>query len=131
MDPITAIRKRRSSIVPAEQPVRTDGATLTVLTGDAAGQSFELHQDRPTTLGRDPTADIVIDDPTVSRFHARITRSSTGHYMLEDIGSTYGTFVNDRRVQRVILGTGFRVQLGPEHVLRFALLDGGEARQTA
>jgi pSer/pThr/pTyr-binding forkhead associated (FHA) protein len=131
MDPITSIRKRRSSIVPAEQPVRTDRATLTLLTGDAAGQTFEIRQDQPTTLGRDPTADVVIADASVSRIHARITRSLTGHYMLEDLGSTHGTFVNDRRVQRVILGTGFRVQLGPEHVLRFALLDCGDERITA
>lgn len=131
MDASGAYRKHRSSIHPVEQPVRTDRATLTLLTGDDAGQTFVLHEDHPTTLGRDVSADVVIRDPSVSRMHARITRSITGHYTLEDLGSTHGTFVNDRRVARVLLGTGFRVQLGPEHILRFALLDCNEERITA
>jgi len=99
MTAITSI-SRRSSIVPAPHPVRTDRATLTLLTSDAAGQAFELHRDRPTTLGRDPNVDVVIDDPTVSRSHARITRTMTPGIMSPSSSSTWPpmTLPRGRRV---------------------------------
>lgn len=52
----------------------------------------------PITLGRAAPADVILDHPTVSRLHARITPSSNGVWVLEDLGSTNGTFVNGRQV---------------------------------
>jgi pSer/pThr/pTyr-binding forkhead associated (FHA) protein len=49
------------------------------------------------SIGRDPSNDVVLDSPTVSRFHAQIER--VGHrYRLIDLRSANGTFVNDRRI---------------------------------
>jgi hypothetical protein len=74
----------------------TDSPRLVVNQGPEPGQTFVLEQDA-LTLGRDPHNDIVISDPQVSRQHARIVRQ--GNLMVvEDVGSTNGTFVNGMRL---------------------------------
>jgi two-component system cell cycle response regulator len=120
----STVKKRSMPLllaIPAQ--VRTDRATLTLLSGMAAGASFALMRSRPTLIGRGEDADVVIDDTAISRHHAHVYRAVTGHYIIEDLQSTNGTFVNGQRVQRVMLSSGFRVQLGPECVLRFAVVD--------
>src|SRR5215470_3868724 len=62
------------------------------------------------TVGRLTDNDIAIPSPIVSRHHARVIAAG-GHYILEDLGSTNGTFVNGRRVnQRLALQGGEQVQ---------------------
>ena len=51
-----------------------------------------------TTLGREPTNDVVVTEPGASRQHAEIVESDDG-FRLRDLNSTNGTFVNDRRVR--------------------------------
>jgi diguanylate cyclase (GGDEF)-like protein len=102
--------------------VRANLGTLTVLAGPAAGETCTLAQE-VTILGRDAGADVVLEDPTVSRVHARITRSDELQHIIEDLGSTNGTFVAGRRVRRASLTTGDRVQLGRDSLFRFAILD--------
>lgn len=64
--------------------------------GPQPGQTFMIEKD-PVTMGRDPSNNFVINDPQASRQHARITRR--GNMMvLEDLGSTNGTFVNGVRL---------------------------------
>ncbi len=106
-------------------PTRRDRATLMVLAGVGEGATFTLEHD-VTVLGRGTNATIVVDDASVSRRHARITRSADGAYAIEDLGSTNGTFVGGRRVQRATLTSGERVQLGRESVFRFAIVDEAE-----
>jgi hypothetical protein len=72
------------------------GFKLTVRRGPQPNQVYELTKDI-ITLGRDITNDIVVNDPEVSRHHARLTRTPNG-YTLEDLGSTNGTFVNGHRL---------------------------------
>jgi diguanylate cyclase (GGDEF)-like protein len=102
--------------------VRADLGTLTVLAGPAAGATCILEHE-VTVLGRDLRANIVLEDPSVSRVHAQITRSDELHHIIEDLGSTNGTFVAGRRVRRSALTTGDRVQLGRDSLFRFAVLD--------
>jgi predicted component of type VI protein secretion system len=59
-------------------------------------KSFPLVKDE-TTIGRDTTSDIVISDAEISRRHARIYKLGDS-YMVEDLGSTNGTFVNGQRL---------------------------------
>ena len=62
-------------------------------------------------VGRDPTNQIVVDDPSVSREHAAIVAVGNDH-ILEDLASANGTFVNGKRVARRILQHGDVVGFG-------------------
>jgi predicted component of type VI protein secretion system len=73
-----------------------DDSRLVMRAGPQPGQTFVLDQDS-LTLGRDPGNEITIGDPQVSRQHARITRQG-GLTVIEDAGSTNGTFVNGLRL---------------------------------
>lgn len=63
------------------------------------------------SLGRALGSDIVLDDASVSRRHALLSRRG-GSWLLEDQGSTHGCFVNGRRVQAAMLRPGDNLQLG-------------------
>jgi len=110
--------------IPAQ--ARENRATLTLLTGRSAGATFAVQRARPTIIGRAEDADVVLDDSAISRHHARIVRTENGSYLIEDLASTNGTFVNGQTVSRVMLSTGFRVQVGPACVFRFAVVDEAE-----
>lgn len=71
-------------------------ASLVMTQGPAPGETFSL-TDLIVTIGRDLANDIVIQDPEVSRHHARLRRWKHG-YSVEDIGSTNGTSVNGQPV---------------------------------
>jgi hypothetical protein len=73
-----------------------DGFRLVVSQGPQPGQAFVLDRDA-MTVGRDPGNSIAINDPQVSRQHARITNQG-GLMVIEDLGSTNGTFINGMRL---------------------------------
>ncbi|HSB89765.1 MAG TPA: FHA domain-containing protein [Anaerolineales bacterium] len=84
---------------------------LIVRTGPNPGMVFDLTKE-VTMLGRDVTNDIVIGDAEISRQHSRITRTPGG-MVLEDLGSTNGTFVNgDRLVSPRVLASADLVGMG-------------------
>ncbi|MEU8923006.1 ATP-binding cassette domain-containing protein [Kitasatospora sp. NPDC048545] len=62
-------------------------------------------------VGRDPTSEIVLDDPRVSWHHA-VLRATDGHWLLEDVGSTNGTYDEGHRVSRDDVGPGTRLRFG-------------------
>lgn len=78
---------------------------LVVRRGPQPNQQFLLTRDT-VTLGRDITNDIVINDPEVSRHHARLIRTPSG-YSYEDLRSTNGSFINRQR-----LSTPYQLQNG-------------------
>jgi len=81
-----------------------------VLTVDGREASFPLNRDT-CTLGRHRNNDVVVTDPKVSSFHARIDRTPEG-YVVHDLGSRNGTFLNGRRVNVGRLTTGDQLRLG-------------------
>lgn len=86
--------------------------------GPNPGETFDLEREI-ITMGRDVTNDVVLADPEVSRQHARINRTPGG-YVLEDLGSTNGTFVNgERLVAPRVLNPGDLVGLGEDVTLTF------------
>jgi pSer/pThr/pTyr-binding forkhead associated (FHA) protein len=91
--------------------LRIEGPALVVRAGGGrAGETFALEKDR-TSLGRAPECEIFLDDVTVSRRHAVITRAADG-FTLHDEGSLNGTYVNRHRVESATLGDGDEVQIG-------------------
>ena len=66
---------------------------------------------QPVTIGRMPDNNLVIDNPAVSGRHARVYREGN-HYVLEDLKSTNGTFVNDKRIRKAMLAAGDRLRVG-------------------
>ena len=82
-----------------------------------ASREFLLSEGE-NVIGRDPTADVTIDAPVVSRRHARIVIVD-GHARVEDLGSKNGTFVADQRVgTAVTLRDGDQIRVG-DHTLVF------------
>lgn len=77
-----------------------------------------------TRLGREPGNEIVVNDGGASRRHAEVVRDGDG-YVLKDLKSANGTFLNDERVDTVRLAEGDRVKIGAV-VLRFTLEVGAE-----
>ena len=91
---------------------------LVVKAGPNPGTAFDLSKE-VTLLGRDVTNDISLGDPEVSRQHARLTRTPGG-YVLEDLGSTNGSFVNgERLVAPRVLASGDLLGLGENVTLSF------------
>ncbi|WP_309072686.1 FHA domain-containing protein [Arthrobacter sp.] len=85
-------------------------ALLIAHTGPNAGARFLLDED-VTTAGRHPNADIFLDDVTVSRKHAEFRRGPEG-FRVVDSRSLNGTYVNNDRVDSVVLRNGHEVQIG-------------------
>jgi pSer/pThr/pTyr-binding forkhead associated (FHA) protein len=85
-------------------------ALLVVKRGPNAGSRFLL--DRATTsAGRHPESDIFLDDVTVSRRHAEFRRD-VGEFVVVDVGSLNGTYVNREPVDTAVLANGDEVQIG-------------------
>jgi len=102
------------------------GATMTVIHGGGARQMYYVDE-TGGVLGRGDEAEFRMTNSTVSRFHARL-EFSRGEIYLEDLGSTNGTFVDDRQIRgRVRLPTSCRVRLGLYTVLQFVAVDEGGA----
>jgi hypothetical protein len=113
-------------IVPVEQDVSPVGlsgeekaavaalpptsALLIMQRGPSAGARFLLDDDR-TVAGRSPQADIFLDDVTVSRKHVEFVREGSG-FVVRDVGSLNGTYVNRSRIEQALLRAGDEVQIG-------------------
>ncbi|NET60432.1 MAG: FHA domain-containing protein [Symploca sp. SIO2E6] len=80
-------------------------------------QELDLRNCQVLTIGRDSLNDMVIDYPTVSRFHAQIKRQN-GSFVLFNLNSTNGTFVNGKQVvAKKILRVGDTISIGPYDIL--------------
>jgi hypothetical protein len=71
---------------------------------------------RPLTIGRAADNGVVLRDGRASRHHARID-GRRGSLVLSDLGSTNGSFVNDRRIDSIALGEGDRIRVGTTTLL--------------
>jgi two-component system, NtrC family, sensor kinase len=85
-------------------------ASLFVIQGADQGKRFEFTFS-PVALGRDDSNAIRLHDTEVSRRHAEL-RLDNGAYRVLDLSSANGTFVNDQRVDQIVLSSGDRMQLG-------------------
>lgn len=89
---------------------------LIMRSGPTPGATFALEGDQ-IDIGRDSSNGIVINDAEISRRHARLTFQG-GKYVLEDLGSTNGTFVNGQRLAGPrVLKSGEVVSFGEQIVM--------------
>jgi pSer/pThr/pTyr-binding forkhead associated (FHA) protein len=94
--------------VPLDQVPEGCGV-LVVKRGPNAGSWFVLQE--LTKAGRHPESDIFLDDVTVSRQHVEFVRGPDG-YLVRDVDSLNGTYVNRERVEQGTLRNGDEVQIG-------------------
>ena len=98
--------------------LRPGTGLLIVLRGPNTGARFLL-DDAEVTTGRHPDSDIFLDDVTVSRKHAVFRRTDSG-FVVRDVGSLNGTYVNRELVDEVVLKTGDEVQIGKFRLVFYA-----------
>lgn len=99
---------------------------LVFLNGDLIAASIPLEREE-VTLGRALEADVRVNDTKVSRQHAKINtiynkETQEPEYLLTDLSSRNGTFLNGGKIERDTLQNGDKIAIG-EHMLRFDLLD--------
>ena len=70
---------------------------LSIRSGEQTGRIVEVNKDR-FVIGRDEDADLQLPDEKLSRKHASLTAHAEGRVMLQDLGSTNGTYVDDKRL---------------------------------
>lgn len=103
-----------SGLRPADST--TTRSYLEVISGSARGQRFYLGSGEHI-IGRSPEVDIPLPDESISRQHARVLfRNET--FILSDLDSKNGTFLNDTRVHECPLHTGDEITVG-NHSLQF------------
>ncbi len=116
-------------VSPADSGEDELNGVLTVLSGGRPGMIIPIHEDE-LTIGRTEEATVALFDESLSRRHARFAKVC-GRYVVEDLQSTNGTFVNGARVERVLpLDDGARIQLGVATLLRFTLQNDAELAVT-
>ncbi|MBX3190224.1 MAG: GGDEF domain-containing protein [Labilithrix sp.] len=101
-----------------------DRACLVVIYGPELGKRAALSQGT-FEIGRSSRSDLPIDQESISRHHARITFDGRSH-VIEDLGSTNGTFVNDVNVKKKNLQDGDQIKLG-RSILKYMSGDNIEA----
>jgi pSer/pThr/pTyr-binding forkhead associated (FHA) protein len=96
---------------PAVVSALVSGTVLVIRTGGGReGEVVGLTSD-VLTIGRSPHSDLFLDDVTVSRHHARVLCDG-GEFMVEDLNSLNGTYVNRKRIERHRLLDGDELQIG-------------------
>jgi len=105
--------------VSAVEGLPAGSAMLLVQRGPGAGARFLLDTDL-VSVGRHPDSDLFLDDTSVSRRHVTFARSRAG-YVVSDLGSLNGTYVNRDRIDgEITLAGGDEVQIGKYRLIYFA-----------
>ena len=94
-------------------------AELTLVAGNEnVGQTYSVADS--LTLGRSNNNDVILRDAKSSRQHAEITRKGDG-YILTDLHSSNGTYLNGEKMQEAVLNDGDEIQIG-DHIFKFKTL---------
>lgn len=102
-------------------------ANLLLLATEQKVYGYDLSQLTRVTIGRHEANDLQLDSRTVSNYHAEILKKTSGKLLLRDLGSTNGTFINERRVTEQELVSGDRIRVG-SHIVTFKVeLQNGKA----
>ena len=117
----------KKKLNPVTSEIGTDGhvlhlpdnteISLRALEGRESGTVYAVPKPR-MTVGR-ANADIIINDPMISRMHCALEVSDEGIRLL-DLGSTNGTFVNDQQIESAVLSSGSTFRVG-EHLFQLVI----------
>src|SRR3954468_17099273 len=118
-DPVAATP--RTSPSPQGQGATGQAAYVVVMAGSNLGQMYKLDK-ALLLIGRGDKADLRLVDDGISRDNARIVNEK-GQMVLEDLGSTNGTYCNGTRVSRRPLSEGDKILLGSTTILKFSYHD--------
>jgi two-component system, cell cycle response regulator len=125
-------RTKTSEIQRDELEKAVDRSAMLLILGSGArlvtGKMFKLVQGE-TVIGRSAQCEVSMPDDGISRRHARLLRLPNDDYVIEDLDSRNGTFLNGNRVtERTPLKPGDKIQVGSTTVLLFAVQDALEAQ---
>src|SRR5436190_14906492 len=95
---------------PQQRPEDGREGCLVIIYGDDLGRRVPLGAE-PCVIGRSSKCDVQLDQESVSRNHAHISRQRA-NYVIRDLGSTNGTYVNDELVDETVLRDGDQVKVG-------------------
>ncbi|MFN7134571.1 MAG: sigma 54-interacting transcriptional regulator, partial [Myxococcales bacterium] len=110
----------RTLIVDTRTILKVRKCRLNVVSGAGAGREIVSEKER-IRIGAHMTNDVVVDDRTASRHHCEVQYTDNG-YLLVDLNSTNGTFLDGRRVERAYLSAGASIRVGAT-ILTFAPVD--------
>ncbi len=108
--PISDDKTRKSDMAQIRKPRGAHDSFLIEIYGPSLGKNHPVSQG-VMTIGRDEHNTIQIDQENVSRTHCRLEQDSTG-IIIEDLGSTNGTYLNDAAIRRVRLRHGDLIKVG-------------------
>ena len=122
-EPLTEADAEADATLSAQDQATVDAlrhgtALLVVLRGPNSGARFLLDADE-VSAGRHPNSDIFLDDVTVSRKHATFRREE-GVFLVRDVGSLNGTYLNRERIDEAALKTRDEVQIGKFRLVFYA-----------
>ena len=116
---VTSLRPVPSELDPKEKLSSSERAIITelspgtamfvILAGPGKGSRYLIDSDE-VSIGREPSSDIFLDDITVSRKHAILKKKSA--YIVEDLNSLNGTYLNANSISKSSLGNGDELQIG-------------------
>jgi len=86
-------------------------AWICIIDGENKGKVFDLKDDEPTSIGRNTSNDIVINDESVTEVHCKIFKNNNS-YFIRDIASLNGTFLNNKRIENEELHDGDFIKIG-------------------
>ncbi len=112
-------KKTQETVIEEEGLVEGAPALLIIKSGRKSGATFPLRK-KVINMGRDSSNEIVIDDPKSSRQHAKI-KLEGDNFVIYDLASSNGTFVNGEKITSVKLNDGDEIKIG-DTVLAFKLL---------
>jgi two-component system cell cycle response regulator len=112
-------------MAPAQEAGTTEAqpaaAYLVVLSGSNVGEMYRIEKDQ-VVIGRGDKVDLRLVDDGISREHVRLCKDD-GRIVLEDLGSTNGTYCNGQRVERQPLSEGDKILIGSTTILKFSYQD--------
>jgi len=126
-DPFRTSPENTVVTIVSSPPTRTEtkDACLVMIVGEEIGKRIPLTDDE-LSIGRSSTTKLQLDIDNVSRNHATIVMTPLGH-VLKDLGSTNGTFVNDRKITEHRLRDGDQIRIG-RAILKFLTSGNVEAQ---